>query len=309
MAFSKVKVGGLADDSVTAAKIDDDGTGYTVGNLTNSGTLQQTGQVTLGTGSGSGGNWTLPTSRGANDKYVLQIDTTAGAANWVESLVSPEISSHNFDVSGSTDDGGINAYEAPYAVTGTTTNASTTISAITTTNIKAGQYISGAGIPADTTVSSISSAGSSNNGTIVISNQATSAGSGVALKIQKTPGEKNGGKVTLTGTNFGATIGEITVAITDVNGGVIANASYLTGLSGGDTIVAEWTGTEGTYSTDLTSSYAGKIYFKITKSGLASNVYDSNTTSSNSKNDVKPEPLSYLVVDSKSFVPSCISIP
>ena len=155
MAFSKVKVGGLADDSVTAANIDDDGTGYTVGNLTNSGTLQQTGQVTIGTGSGSGGSFTLPTSRGANDKYVLQIDTTAGAANWVQSLVAPEISSHNFDVTGSTDDGGINAYEAPYAVTGTTTNASTTISAITTTNIKAGQYISGAGIPANTTVSSI----------------------------------------------------------------------------------------------------------------------------------------------------------
>ena len=79
MAFSKVKVGGLADDSVTA-NIDDDGTGYTVGNLTNSGTLQQTGQVTLGTGSGSGGtNWTLPTARGT-DKYVLQINGTTGAS-------------------------------------------------------------------------------------------------------------------------------------------------------------------------------------------------------------------------------------
>ena len=158
MAFSKVKTESIADsgvttakianDAVVASKVDDDGTGFTVGNLTNSGTLQQTGQVTLGTGSGSGGNWTLPTARGANDKYVLQINATSGAANWVESLVAPEVSSHNYDVSGSTDDGGINAYEAPYAVTGTTTNASTTISAITTTNIKAGQYISGAGIPA-----------------------------------------------------------------------------------------------------------------------------------------------------------------
>ena len=126
MAFSKVKVGGLADDSVTAANIDDDGTGYTVGNLTNSGTLQQTGQVTLGTGSGSGGSWTLPTARGTN-KYVLQIQ--GGAANWAESLTAPELSGHNFDVSGSTDDGGINAYEAPYAYTGTT-NATTTISAL-----------------------------------------------------------------------------------------------------------------------------------------------------------------------------------
>ena len=120
MAFSKVKVGGLADDSVTAANIDDDGTGYTVGNLTNSGTLQQTGQVTLGTGSGSGGSWTLPTARGANDKYILQINTTSGVATWEESLTAPEISGHNFDVSGSTDDGGINAYEAPYEYTGTT---------------------------------------------------------------------------------------------------------------------------------------------------------------------------------------------
>ena len=111
MAFSKVKVGGLADDSVTAANIDDDGTGYTVGNLTNSGTLQQTGQVTLGSG---GTNWTLPTSRGTN-KYVLQIQ--GGAANWAESLTAPEISGHNFDVSGSTDDGGINQYEAPYEYT------------------------------------------------------------------------------------------------------------------------------------------------------------------------------------------------
>ena len=62
MAFSKVKTDSIADDAVTAVKVDDDGTGYTVGNLTNSGTLQQTGQVTIGTGSGSGGSFTLPTA-------------------------------------------------------------------------------------------------------------------------------------------------------------------------------------------------------------------------------------------------------
>ena len=56
-------------------------------------------------------NWTLPTSRGTNDKYVLQIDGTTGASDWAESLTAPEISAHNFDVSGSTDDGGINAYD------------------------------------------------------------------------------------------------------------------------------------------------------------------------------------------------------
>ena len=272
MAFSKVKVGGLADDSVTAANIDDDGTGYTVGNLTNSGTLQQTGQVTLGSG---GTNWSLPTSRGT-DKYVLQINGTTGAADWAESLTAPEISGHNFDVSGSTDDGGINAYEAPYEYTGTT-NATTTISALSSTDgLLAGQYISGAGIPADTTIVSVDSGAS----TMVISNAVTVSGTqtGVALKIQKTPGEKNGGKVTLTGANFGTTIGEITVAITNSAGSVIANASYLSGLSGGNTITAEWTGTEGNYSTDLTSSYTDSIYFKMTKSGLSSNVHNTNTT-------------------------------
>ena len=48
-------------------------------------TLQQTGQVTMGSG---GTNWTLPTARGT-DKYVLQIDNGVGA--WAESLTAPEI--------------------------------------------------------------------------------------------------------------------------------------------------------------------------------------------------------------------------
>ena len=41
MAFSKVKTDSIADDAVTAVKVDDDGTGYTVGNLTNSGHLNK----------------------------------------------------------------------------------------------------------------------------------------------------------------------------------------------------------------------------------------------------------------------------
>ena len=87
MAFSKVKSESIADlgvttakianDAVTATKVDDDGTGFTVGNLTNSGTLQQTGQATFGSG---GTNWTLPTARGT-DKYVLKINGNTGAAD------------------------------------------------------------------------------------------------------------------------------------------------------------------------------------------------------------------------------------
>ena len=263
MAFSKVKSESIADlgvttakianDAVTATKVDDDGTGFTVGNLTSTST------VTLGSG---GTNWTLPTARGT-DKYVLQINGTTGAASWAESLTAPELSSHSYDVSGSTDDGGINAYEAPYAYTGTT-NETTTISALSsTTGLKAGQYISGAGIPANTTISSINAGAS----TMVISNQATAAASGVALKIQKTPGEKNGGKVILTGTNFGSNVADVSVAITTSGGGVIANASYLTGLTG-TSVTAEWTGTEGSYSTDLTSSYNLFVLFLICKIDL-----------------------------------------
>ena len=33
---------------------------------------------------------------------------------------------------------------------------------------------------------------------------------------------------------------------------MIANASYLSGLTGGTSIIVEWTGTEGDYATDLT---------------------------------------------------------
>ena len=296
MAFSKVKTDSIADDAVTAVKVDDDGTGYTVGNLTNSGTLQQTGQVTIGTGSGSGGSFTLPTARGAGDKYVLQINTTSGAATWEESLTAPEISSHNFNVSGTDQDGGINKYEEPYTTTGNTqggadirkiSNICTQkIGNVTGANLFVGQYISGSGIPADTTITAITtpSADNTSNGTITISADATSINTGTTFSIQKTPGEKNGGKVTLTGTNFGINIADISVAITDSGGGIIANASYLSGLSGGTTITAEWTGTEGTYSTKLKSGHAdyigdsGKIYFKMTKAGLASNVHDTTTT-------------------------------
>ena len=100
MAFSKVKSESIADlgvttakianDAVTATKVDDDGTGFTVGNLTNSGTLQQTGQVTLGSG---GTNWTVPTARGT-DGYVLS--QTGGTGSWVEIALAPDITALNW---------------------------------------------------------------------------------------------------------------------------------------------------------------------------------------------------------------------
>ena len=46
MAISTITTTALADDAVTAAKIDDDGTGFTVGDLTVSGATTQTGALT-----------------------------------------------------------------------------------------------------------------------------------------------------------------------------------------------------------------------------------------------------------------------
>ena len=46
MAISTITTAALADDAVTAAKIDDDGTGFTVGDLTVSGATTQTGALT-----------------------------------------------------------------------------------------------------------------------------------------------------------------------------------------------------------------------------------------------------------------------
>ena len=212
-----------ADDGTTAATIAD-----------------STGQITVGATNG----WTLPVNKGTNDKYVLQIDTTTAAANWVESLTAPEITSATFDDR-------INNYEAPYEYTATTVSGDATLTSMSSiTGLLAGQYISGDGIPANTTILSITAPS-----TIELSADVTSSGTNtaVAVKIQKTPGEKNGGKVTITGTNFGATIAEISVAITNSGGTVWANASYLTALSS-TSITAEWTGTEGTYSTNLTDA-------------------------------------------------------
>ena len=134
-----------ADDGTTAATIAD-----------------STGQITVGATNG----WTLPVNKGTNDNYVLQIDTTTAAANWVESLVAPELSGK----SGMK----INQYEAPYAYTGTT-NETTTISSLSDdTGVKVGQYISGAGIPANTTIASIT-----DSTTIVLSAATTTSVSGL----------------------------------------------------------------------------------------------------------------------------------
>ena len=91
LADNAVSTDKIADDAVVATKIDDDGTGFTVGNFTNSGTLQQTGQVTLGSG---GTNWTLPTARGTNN-YVLTRDDSVGTGGtaWKETISAPTISS------------------------------------------------------------------------------------------------------------------------------------------------------------------------------------------------------------------------
>ena len=68
-------------------------------------------------------------------------------------------------------------------VTGNTTANSASLTNITTTNISIGGAITGTGIPANTFVSAIATAGTSSNGTITLSNNATAAGTGVTFSF------------------------------------------------------------------------------------------------------------------------------
>ena len=65
--------------------------------------------------------------------------------------------------------------------TGNTTANSASLTNITTTNFNVGSAISGTGIPANTFVSAIATAGTSSNGTLTLSNNATAAGTGVTF--------------------------------------------------------------------------------------------------------------------------------
>ena len=68
-------------------------------------------------------------------------------------------------------------------VTGNTTAASASLTNITTSDINVGQAISGTGIPSNTFVGAIATAGSSSNGTITLSNNATAAGTGTTFSF------------------------------------------------------------------------------------------------------------------------------
>ena len=65
--------------------------------------------------------------------------------------------------------------------TGNTTINSASLTNITTTNFNVGRSISGTGIPVNTFVSAIATAGTANNGTLTLSNNATAAGTGVTF--------------------------------------------------------------------------------------------------------------------------------
>ena len=65
--------------------------------------------------------------------------------------------------------------------TGNTTANSTSLTNITTTNFNVGSAISGTGIPANTFVHAIATAGSSSDGTLTLSNNATSTATGTTF--------------------------------------------------------------------------------------------------------------------------------
>ena len=68
-------------------------------------------------------------------------------------------------------------------VTGNTTANSASLTNITTSDINVGQAISGTGIAPNTFVGAIATAGSSSNGTITLSNNATAAGTGTTFSF------------------------------------------------------------------------------------------------------------------------------
>ena len=86
------------------------------------------------------------------------------------------------------------------SVTGNTTASSANITNITTTNLKVGMGISGGSIPSGASISSITTAGTSNNGTIVISANASSTASGVSItatgNLSADKFVRNGAKIT-----------------------------------------------------------------------------------------------------------------
>jgi hypothetical protein len=67
--------------------------------------------------------------------------------------------------------------------TGNTTLGSASLTNITTTNINVGQGISGTGIPANTHVGAIATAGTASNGTLTLSNNANGAGTGTTFSF------------------------------------------------------------------------------------------------------------------------------
>ena len=67
--------------------------------------------------------------------------------------------------------------------TGNTTAASASLTNITTSDLNVGQAISGTGIAPNTFVGAIATAGSSSNGTITLSNNATAAGTGTTFSF------------------------------------------------------------------------------------------------------------------------------
>ena len=233
----------------------------TTGNNLNLVTPSNSNKVVINSGSAS---IQLPNVRAAQDNYVLAMsNTSTGETTWQVTQTAPTITGIT--------SGQLNTAETLATRTGTTTSGSTTISAISTTNLVGGEYVYGNGIPANTTISSISQASTSNNndGSIVISNSANASASGVTLSITS-PGEPKGGTLVIAGTDFGTNISDITaVRICASDGSSQVNATTLGSLS--DTsITATWNGTESGYST-----FSGVYHVEIVKSGLTSNRFNS----------------------------------
>jgi len=267
MALDKIKTDIIDDDAVTGAKIENNptvagnltvtGTSTHTGAVTNSSTSQLTGAVTIGS---DGTNWTLPTARSTEDNYVLAMaNKNTGVVEWQQTLTAPAITGIT---------GELNTYETPYSITATLADSSTAVSVISaTTGLQAGQYISGAGIQAGTTIASVNTGAS----TLVLSQNTTASASGslVAIKVQKLPGEKNGGTLSITGTDFGIDASEIdSIKIMKSDGTNPVTASSFGTPTGTGIPNIVFNGSETNYNTFPADT---TFYIEVTKAGLVSN--------------------------------------
>jgi len=243
------------------------------GNLTLSGASTSNNVVINSDTSSSGNSITLPKVRASTNNYVLAMsDKTTGATEWQATSIAPTITGLS---------GELNTFFSTTTTGNTQSGAdirkiasicTQKIGNVVGTNLRAGQTITGTGIPSGTTITEITTASADNtsNGVITISADATSVASGTTFTFG---GEEDGGTLTVTGTDFGtdaSAINSIKIMKSDGTNAVSASSFGTPTGTGIPDIV--FNGGEFNYNTFPADT---TWYIEVTKSSLPSNRFSS----------------------------------